>query len=717
MNGSIFPGASASVQDPKIYLHALRRRWLMILGIGLLIAAPASAAVWFLLGEQYEATATLQVAIAERAVAFEAENMSSDSSRFDIFKNTQRQMILSRFVLSSALQKPEVTRIPAVRKEVRKGDPVEWLAYWLNVGFPGGAEVMTVSLSMRDPEHAQTLVKAVVDSYMVEYVNAERDRKRKRLDELKLICAAKDGEIRKNRETLKSYGQEVGSMDAMTLNSRQRIMFDELSLNSRQLAESKAKATGLEAELAAWEAILKNIEESEVPAVEVDQLIQLDPMARELGMELSFKKMDAAYASGRVVEGAQNKYVGRHSKEAQALQERYDARVAELMEKAREKKRHEAEIEILRFKTLLSTAREQQEEWAAKVTEMRAEAEKFGIVSVDIQMRIADLKRQEMLATELTSERDKLDVELNAPQRITQLGAVEKPRVPSNTVLRAVLAIMTALGGLAIPAIAIAFFDAQAGRINTSDDVSKKLHVPVIGSVPRIPTQVINRMSSPSKRHRSWHLRLTESVDGIAARLLRYADTKQDHVIMVSSATGGEGKTTLATQLALSLARTGRSTVLVDFDLRRPSFDEVFGVPLAPGIAELLRGQNTTADLMHESAAENLSVITAGQWDRQALAALSNGSASALFKELRADFDFVVVDTSPILPVADARFVSQLVDSVVLSIFRDVSQAPKIQAACEILTAFGVKSVEAVVTGLNQNAYGRHMGYESTVNA
>ncbi len=186
---------------------------------------------------------------------------------------------------------------------------------------------------------------------------------------------------------------------------------------------------------------------------------------------------------------------------------------------------------------------------------------------------------------------------------------------------------------------------------------------------------------------------------------------------MVSSATGGEGKTTLATQLALSLARTGRRTVLVDFDLRRPSFDEMFGMPLSPGVSEVLRHESDPSDLVHPVAADNLAVVTAGRWDRQALASLSNGSVDALFRQLREDFDFVVVDTSPILPVADARFVSQYVDTVVLSVFRDVSEAAKIQAACDILAAFGVQSVEAVVTGPGNGMYGRHTGYESTVSA
>jgi capsular exopolysaccharide synthesis family protein len=228
---------------------------------------------------------------------------------------------------------------------------------------------------------------------------------------------------------------------------------------------------------------------------------------------------------------------------------------------------------------------------------------------------------------------------------------------------------------------------------------------------------VIRQLGSPSKRYQSWHVRLTESVDGITARILHKAEIGQCRVIMVSSATGGEGKTTLATQLAMSLARTKRKIVLVDCDLRRPAFDAMFGLPLEPGVCELLRQQNTVSDLVHPSGAENMDVITAGRWDRQTLASLSNGCAGAMFQQLRDAYEFVVIDTSPLLPVADARFLSQHVDTVVLSVLRDISQVPKIQAACEILAAFGVPSVEAVVTGASYNVYGRHEGYESTIPA
>jgi polysaccharide biosynthesis transport protein len=332
-------------------------------------------------------------------------------------------------------------------------------------------------------------------------------------------------------------------------------------------------------------------------------------------------------------------------------------------------------------------------------------------------MMRAEIKNLDHLLTEIAGERDKLRVETRAMARVTLLQKADVPEVPSNDFPRTAMTFLAILAGLCVPAVVVTLWDVRAKHINDCVDVSRGLRLPVIGSVPLIPARIIRRLGSPGKRYQTWHVRLTESVDGIAARVLRKAEMEQCRVIMVSSAMGGEGKTTLATQLALSLARAQRRTVLVDFDLRRPAFDEIFGVPLEPGVCEALRGQTAVFSLVHELATKNLSVLTAGRWDRSALASLSNGTAAAMFKELRAEYEFVVVDTSPILPVADARFVSQHVDSVVLSVFRDISEAPKIQAACEILAAFGVHTVEAVVTGSNDNMYGQHMGYESTIPA
>jgi capsular exopolysaccharide synthesis family protein len=704
--------------DLMVYVHAIRRHWLLALGIGLLCAAITAPVTYLGVGTRFTAYSLLRVSMQTDSVITNSGVPLVDRDRFDIYKNTQQESLLRRTVLLSALRKPEVKDIPIVQEKTLYSDPVDWLAGKLSISFPGKAEIMMVSLSLEEPKEAQALVKSVVDSYLNEVVVAETEQKRRRLDELQKVCGDKEQVIRSKREELKGLVNNAqGAESPESLSTRQRVVLEELQLYRSQLATGSFEVGRLSGELAAQKALYKNVDDSEVPQMEIDVLVQSDPVAKQLSTELGWKKMDQAYTEGTLKPGANSPYASRYKEEVDRLEKQFNERIKLMELKAKEKKRSVIQSEILRLDAQVKPLQEHQTQTAIRINKLTEEAKNIGQTTVDIQMIQSQLRNMDQVLANLIVEREKLAVEINSTPRIVIQEPAELPLIPSNTTTRFALTCAVAMASLLLPVCAIVLWDIRTRRINTVADVSQNLRLPVIGSMPLVPSRVIRQLGSPSPRHRAWHLRLTESVDGIAARLLRKADTEQSRVIMVSSATGGEGKTTLATQLALSLARTGRRTVLVDFDLRRPSFDEMFDVPLSPGVSEVLRHENDPADLAHSVAADNLAVVTAGRWDRQALAALSNGSVDALFRQLREDFDFVVVDTSPILPVADARFVSQYVDTVVLSVFRDVSETPKIQAACDILAAFGVQSVEAVVTGPSNGLYGRHTEYESTVSA
>lgn len=707
-------GPNSPGPNLTVCVHALRRHWLMALGIGLLCAAIAGPATYFAIGNKYTATSYIRISMQENALLFQDRGNYIDRDRFEIFKNTQQSLLRSRFVLAAALEKSDVANIQFLRTEI---DPVDWLDNHLSVSFPGKAEVMAISLTLDNPSEAQLLVKSVVDAYMNEVVSDESNKKGKRLSELEKISAARDQEIRGKRESLRKMAENSGGSGADVLDMKQKLMLDELGAYRAQAARTQAEKGVVRSSLAGQRALLKNVDVVDVPAAELDSMLQSDPVAKELSMQLGDRSRVQSYTEKTIKKGTKNPYANRYDDEVTSLQSQYDARVAMIQGRARQKRRQAIEAEVVRLEALLKTLSQEEAVAEVNINKMTNEAAKFGRTSVDMDMLKKDLLQLDSIQANFASEMQKLRVEIKSAPRISVMEAAQKPISPSNTMSRISLTVMVMLAGLCLPGVVVILLDIRTRRINSMNDVSQGLQLPVIGSMPLIPAKVIRQLGSPSPRYRTWHLRLTESIDGIAARLLHKADLEQCRVIMVSSATGGEGKTTLATQLALSLARTGRQTVLVDFDLRRPSFDEVFGVPLSPGVSETLRHESDIEGLVHPTATDNLAVVTAGRWNRQALASLSNGGPAAMFKQLREAFEFVVVDTSPLLPVADARFVSKFVDTVVLSIFRDVSEAPKIQAACDILAAFGVRSVEAVVTGSNNEMYGKHSGYESTVTA
>ncbi len=707
--------AVPAAPDLTVYLHALRRHWLMGAGIGFLCAAILGPVVWFGLGARYTASALLRMAMQEKVIAFSMD--PTDKDRFEIYKSTQQQLVTSRFVIVAALRNPLVAQLPVIRREQDKRDPVMWLQKQISVGFPGKAELMEVSLTSDDAETAAILVREVVEAYLREVVNTELDQKRQRLSELDRAFGEKEQEIRSRRETLKKLASELGTSATEALTLKQKLLLEELSLDRQDMIRLQAELRRTRGDLAAQKAILKSVETVDITDADVESVMQSDPIGRELFMELGWKRLDQLYMDNAVVKGASSLYVDRYQQALKTLQESYNTRKAELVEVVRQKRRTLIQMEVRKLEGTVGILADQERALQEHVNAKQAAAEKFGVSTVDMEMLLADIHNAETVLNAVASERDKLKVENRSTPRIQLLIPAQKPDMPSNGSTRLAITVISMLMGLSIPSIILVFWDASAKHINTSADVSKGLRLSVLGSVPLIPARVLRRLGSPSKRCHTWQVRLTESVDGIAARVLRKAETEQCRVIMVSSAAGGEGKTTLATQLALSLARAGRRTVLVDFDLRRPAFDEVFGLPLEPGVCEVLRQESDVSALVHQVATNNLAVVTAGRWDRNALASLSNGAAAAMFKKLREDYDFVVVDASPVLPVADARFVSQHVDAVVLSVFRDVSKAPKIQAACEILAAFGVHTVEAVVTAPNENMYGKDMRYESTITA
>jgi capsular exopolysaccharide synthesis family protein len=202
-----------------------------------------------------------------------------------------------------------------------------------------------------------------------------------------------------------------------------------------------------------------------------------------------------------------------------------------------------------------------------------------------------------------------------------------------------------------------------------------------------------------------WQNRLTESVDGIRTTLLSAARFEGLSKVMVTSAVGGEGKTLLSCHLAVSLARAGCKTLLIDGDLRRPSVHKLFNMPLGQGLSELLRGEVEPDAVTNPGPLEGLSVITAGQSDSQAIQSLARGRIGELLQQFSESYEFVVIDSAPVLPVADAQLIGQHVDGVVVSVMRDVSRLPAVYAACERLGLLRIRILGAVVNGMQGNAY------------
>ena len=704
---SFVPMSQQASHDFTVYAHALRRHWVVAVGLGVLLAALIGPAVWLTYGARYTANSYLRVATQEPVMVFPTEQVRVQTE-FEIYKATQQQLIKSRFVLTAALRDPSVTNLACVQAEE---DPVSWLARELRVNYPGKAEIMEVALTGTDPKEVTALVRAVVDAYMDEVVDVERNQRRQQLSELDRVYTDKETEVRQKRTDLRQLAEQLGTSETDVLSLKQQNALQELAAFRSELMKTQFLLMRRKGELKALQAELEGIDKLEVSDIELAAAAYGDPVARRLLDELAFRQQDMSYTEYAVREGVQSQLVDRMRREVSVVQQQYDSRANELREELKRRQRMEIEKSLREAELQTELFEAEEAQLAEEVRVKREEAFKYGGSSIDVEMMRAEIEHLDNVLEGIANEREKVKVELRSASRVRLLQRADEPEVSDRT-MRVALTMLALMMGLVLPGVCIALWDSRAQRVNSARDVSNGLGLPVIGSVPVIPSHAIRQLGSPSKRHMNWHTRLTEAADSIAARLLRKAQLEQTRVVLITSAMGGEGKTTLATQVAMSLARSEHSAVLVDFDLRRPAFDEIFGLPLKPGVSEFLRGEVELDDAVQKTITDDLSVMTAGRWDRQALTALANGAAGDLFEKLRERFDFVLVDASPILPVADTRFVSQHVDAVVLSVLRDVSQAPRISAACEILRGFGVRVIEAVVTGPSDSGRYKDLGYE-----
>ncbi|NLE38772.1 MAG: AAA family ATPase [Pirellulaceae bacterium] len=696
-------GGGAAPTDPATYLHAIRRHWLLAIVLGVMLAGLATAATWVLIPKKYTATAIIEVARDKDVIVF-AEKAYNTPQEYEVFQNTQLQYVTTPAVLTAALRDQEVNSLPIVQRE--KADQIKWLKDELSVSFPRGAQIMEVSLSDVDPEQVTKVVEAVVDAYMTEIVERDRRLNDQKLADLQRVLNSRDAEIRNQQRLYERRVEELGTADKDTLILQNNLRMQQLGMFRNQLTRVQFDLRQYRSEFKAAEAALNRLNESPAIAVELETMRQKDPMCRDLEKQIAQLQQMLASQGNMARAGAETTLGSQLNDQMAMLQNQYNAHLAGLQMLIVEGKRVTLQETMADRALLAELAAAEEKSLEEEIAKLQEEFQTIGRSTVELDMLQMTLDDLKAVRTTVANKHEALKVEMGSLPRIRRGPPVQEPKTANNTELKYALSILAGLVGLVLPGFIVVRWDVHKQRVNSSDDVAKKLGLPVIGSVPVIPARAIKRLNAPSKASHQWNVRLAESIDGIAAKLLRNAALAKDRVVLITSAVSGEGKTTLATQVAMSLARAGKSTVLVDFDLRRPAIDKAFQLPLHPGVSEALCGEADVKTLAQPTGLAKLEVITAGRCDRHVLQALANGGDKRLFDELREAYDFVIVDGSPILPVADSRYLSQHVDSVLLSVFRDYSRMPKVTAAREILEAFGVRDVEAVVTSASEGGYG-----------
>jgi polysaccharide biosynthesis transport protein len=679
--------------------HAIRRRWVRALTVGGAAGLLAAIAFWFGLPQQFVATAVLRVSADEPNVLRLNPNRDA-SSTFDIYKRTQRQLLRSPAVLTSALQRETIAHLPLV---ARQADPLAWLQQIVSVTFPDDAEIMLVSARCEDRQTAEAVANTVGRVYLDDVVYAEHQGTMTRLADLQRAYTEIETNLRKKRSDLHQLADTLGAGDTEALTLAQKNTLQEYSVLWAQLNQVEFDLKRAQRTRQFREGADSGGKNAAYPVSDAELEIgaSADPAISSLERELIGLqgRLDETRGIMQAGIGYTTRYLDGYRNEMERVRKRMTDRKKTLRQELSVRKRAIAEANAQSIETMVVVLDSQQQDLAARVAALRKEAEKFGRSSIDVELMRAEIKAMDDLRDRIQRELHETSVEVTAAKsRVMLLSAATTPQ-DDDRGHRA--GFSAAFGGLTLvgSALLVVVWDLRRRRLNTVQEVADTLHLPVLGTVPWV---------AGLRKEDRVHCGLKDAIDGIAARLVFSPSDEAQQIVLVTSAASGEGKTTVAVNLATSLAAMGRPTVLIDFDLRRPSLHSLFDIDLSPGVAGVLDGQVEPLAAIVSTSVRNLSLLPAGAWDHRGLGGRHDELIKRIVDALRPAFGQVVIDAGPVLPNVDTRVVARHADGVIISLLRDFSEIPKVSAACDLLRSFDVRILGAVMIGAPEEESSNH---------
>lgn len=709
--------ALSAPPDALSLLAALRRRWVPALVLAVIAAGTCAPVAYFCVPQsKYTAHASLRVAAVPRRIMFQPQDNGTDPG-------TVVALLKDQFVISHALSSPRVAGLPTFKKLAQQDADIEdWVTKNLAVGFRDRSEVLEVALSGDEPDDLAAIVNAVVDSYMTLVVKEENDARLVRLEKLKELYERYQRDLKVKRTSFKEVASSVGSHDERSLALAQQFKSTQLTLAQSEHARTQAELWKAQAELAT----LENMKEETAPApvepggapsdAELAATVEQHPDVAALKDQLARldRKYEAAARLTRDKGDPALMLVARQKqavvKDLAALRKQIRAAVTERATpavaggttsspsgRARDIMRLRAQIEVLDgYRKALADVMErtQREMQEASRNGVDLESERQGIgIATDFAQKVG-------------AEVEAVTVELNAPDRVRVLSPAKAPKLKDDS-KRVKMSAMTGLGSFALCLLGVSLWEFRARRIDSHEQVVHALGLKLMGTLPDL-SRSARALPAPegaaaARGHR--HDPLVEAVNATRTMVLHASHIEGVRVVMITSAVKGEGKSSLSSHLATSLARTGRRVLLIDGDLRSPSVHRLFRKPQGVGLCELLRREAMVPEVLQSSGVPNLELITAGQYDASAVHALARDVLRDLFDRLKQEFDFVIVDSAPILPLADSLLLAQSVDGVIFSVLRLHSRLPMVHSARERLAVLGVKLLGAVVSGVRGEMY------------
>jgi polysaccharide biosynthesis transport protein len=600
------------------------------------------------------------------------------------YYQTQYEMLKSRSLIAKVIDQEQLASHPAYRKEAEKRDSVlfGWLRGWFAKGHKADdgqypkltkvylerilevkpvkdSRLVTIAISTPDPELSARLANAHAKAYIAEGLNIRNRASKEALAFLE--AKAKDLRLRlqASEAALNAFRREKG---IVSLDEKENVVVDRLADLNRRLTEAEVDKIALESQAI----MIRNRDYDSLPAVINNPLIQ------DLKKQLSALEAEAANLDAL--------YMPAHPKMQQ---------IKAQIDQSRRKLDKEIKSVVGGIESAYLSAQRKERDLRAAMSEQKNATLNLKDAAVQYAVLARDVDTSRQLYDHVFQRIKELGVSAELPASsvsiLDRAATPEKPSKPNKLLYLAISGIVGLTGGLGL-AFLREYFD---NTLRTPDDVERYLHLPSIAVVPEFST--LNGVGSPEGTANSKlplnlrsgrkelvlahhpHSAVSEAYSMLHTSILLSRADEPPRCLLFASARPGEGKTVNVLNTGIVISRTGARTLIIDADLRGSRCAKVMGVKNERGLTEVLTGQIGLFEAIQSTDVDFLSMIPSGTIPPAPAALLGSRKMRDTLAELRQHYDFILIDSSPIIPVTDAVRLSPLMDGVILVINSQVT--------------------------------------------
>jgi len=683
------------------------RWWTVVLPAGLLLGAGGAAVAWLTFQPTFVAEAWLRIEDRRPYVAFPS---AEESKRF---VETQVELIRSPIVLTGCLSRPEIAQL-AELKTVET--PMEWLSQRLGVTAVGQSELFKIKFEGPHPKNAASIANAVVESYLKLHTDNSETETQEIIAALEAEKTRRVHELERLQETVRTLTKQVTGKELAT--AGQKIsdapqQGNPLAALEDRLTTAEVNCEVLQARLEVARKKLTEKRQTRVPQLQLEQAIAADSGVHKLTsdlmeVELLLEEYDNTATKGKQL-AAVHRLEGRKAGIEEALEKRRvevrGLRTAEFEHGAT----NDQEDFVGRLDEELESQRREEQLLKDRIEKARGELAKSGDSALDLEFVRNEMRRAEEVFQRIADRITALRTEKSAPSRVSLIHAAATPSLPKTSPVKAVAGV--GLGLFVLPLGLALLWEFRVRRISSGSEILQQTRMRVVGEITSLPNRPLMRGKRSNLRFQQQLSLFDESVAYLRTSLMLGEDADDLRVLAVTSAVSQEGKTTIAAQLAANIAKvSGQSTLLIDADLRAPSLHEVFGIPLDPGLAEVLSGEASLEEVIQSTVTGPVQLIPAGRLRMSAHTLFGNDNFQQILKTLRLQYRYIVIDCPPLLSASEALVVAKVADGTLLCAMRDVSQFSKVCMARDRLVAAGAYPLGVVLNDVPPRAYAARYG-------